>query len=131
MKENSQLQKEMQKGFQRFWNIHTEVFYRIVLFKNFVKFTGKYFCQSLVCDVRDKVTYPQPKTTLGLVFLGEFCETFQNTIFWQSTFGWPFVIGSPLYYWTSDPYSIPRAGYTNKFPNLIVYIVLCLFANSK
>ena len=49
-----------------------EVLFKINIHKNFTKFTGKHFCQSLFFNKKD---------TLAQVFSSKFCEIFKNTFF--------------------------------------------------
>ena len=68
--------------------VQTRVKTRVV--KTFAKFTGKHLCQSLifktVAGLGPQACNFIKKEALVLVFSGEFCEIFQNTLL-QNTLG--------------------------------------------
>ena len=59
-----------------------DVFYKKGVLENFVKFTGKYLCQSLLFNKVTGQACTFIKTeNLAQVFSCEFCENFKNTFF--------------------------------------------------
>ena len=81
---------KMLQFFQNNRSSHRKYSIKKGLLKNFVKFTGKHFCQSLFFD-KGKGLRPANKTeNLVQLFSCEFCEIFRNIFFYRK----PSVVAS-------------------------------------
>ena len=75
-----------------------EVFCEKDVLRNFVKFTGKHLCQSLLFNkVAGGASNFIKKGTLAQVFSSEFCEISKNTFFYRT----PLV--AAFWFWLSIP----------------------------